>query len=498
LASEAKRAHAQALRDQKAAEKEAKAQYLADRMAEAEEQNAEVHDRLAELQGLLAHTLSVDDVVDFSSLRVVPSIPQFQVPLELQPSSPPQQRVVPPVSWLGRLIPGSASRHAAALELARTTQAAALLRHEAEEARKKAKLGDLRKEHEEQVTRMKADADAQNAEVDELEAQYRAGDEEGVVAYNEMVLERSEYPDADFPQLFRVAYVSASRELVVEYDLPEPSIIPEETEFKYVRTRDVIENKARKPAEIKAIYQHLIASITLRTLHELFEADQANVLSSITFTGIRDTEDLATGHPVRVPVISVRATKEDFMTIRLDRVDSALCLKNLGAHVSPRPDELVPVRPIVEFNMVDKRFIEQGDALSAIESRPNLMDLTPTEFETLVSNLFTKMGLETKLTRSSRDGGVDAVAYDARPILGGKVVIQAKRYKDTVGVSAVRDLYGTMQHEGANKGILVTTSGYGPDAHQFSKDKPIELITGSGLLHLLQEYAGVRARIVPH
>ena len=35
----------------------------------------------------------------------------------------------------------------------------------------------------------------------------------------------------------------------------------------------------------------------------------------------------------------------------------------------------------------------------------------------------------------------------------GKVLIQAKRYKHTVGVSAVRDLFGTMQNEGASKGI---------------------------------------------
>ena len=50
-------------------------------------------------------------------------------------------------------------------------------------------------------------------------------------------------------------------------------------------------------------------------------------------------------------------------------------------------------------------------------------------------------------------------------------------------------------NEGANKGILVTTSGYGPDAFNFSKDKPIELIDGGGLLFLLQDI-GVQARIV--
>jgi restriction system protein len=50
-------------------------------------------------------------------------------------------------------------------------------------------------------------------------------------------------------------------------------------------------------------------------------------------------------------------------------------------------------------------------------------------------------------------------------------VIQAKRYRNTVGVSAVRDLYGTMMNEGANKGILVTTSGYGRATYEGIKYK---------------------------
>jgi restriction system protein len=167
----------------------------------------------------------------------------------------------------------------------------------------------------------------------------------------------------------------------------------------------------------------------------------------------------------------------------------------LGAQVSRQAAEAQPVKPIVEFQMADARFVDQTDLVSSLSSAMNLMDLNPYEFEQLVANLFGQMGLESKLTRSSRDGGVDCVAFDARPVLGGKVVIQAKRYRHTVGVSAVRDLYGTMMNEGANKGILVTTSGYGPDAFEFAKDKPIELIEGSGLLYLLQQI-GFDARIV--
>ena len=52
-----------------------------------------------------------------------------------------------------------------------------------------------------------------------------------------------------------------------------------------------------------------------------------------------------------------------------------------------------------------------------------------------------------------------------------------------------------MLNEGASKGILVTTSGYGPDAYEFSNDKPIELLDGGGLLYLLDQ-VGIQARII--
>ena len=83
---------------------------------------------------------------------------------------------------------------------------------------------------------------------------------------------------------------------------------------------------------------------------------------------------------------------------------------------------------------------------------------------------------------------------DPDPIRGGKIVIQAKRYTKTVGVSAVRDLYGTVLNEGATKGILVTTADYGPDSYEFAKGKPLTLLNGANLLHLLAVH-GHRAKI---
>lgn len=86
------------------------------------------------------------------------------------------------------------------------------------------------------------------------------------------------------------------------------------------------------------------------------------------------------------------------------------------------------------------------------------------------------------------------MVFDPDPIRGGKIVIQAKRYTNTVGVGAVRDLYGTVLNEGATKGILVTTSDFGPDSYTFANGKPLVLLSGSNLLHMLAKH-GHSARI---
>jgi restriction system protein len=333
-----------------------------------------------------------------------------------------------------------------------------------------------------------------NAEVEEFMHRYIDADPEAVSAYTTMVLERSSYPD-DFPHEFEIAYVPASRQVVVEYELPGYAVIPAVSAYRYIKSRDAIEEKSRRNGESVDLYRDVVAAVSLRTIHEIFESDVRDHIDTVCLNGYVSTVDRATGRDINPHLISVRATKGTFLQLDLARVDKKICLKNLGAHVSANPEEAVAVKPIVEFDMVDRRFVDQADVLNVLESRPNLLDLNPYEFEHLVANLFGQMGLESKLTRSSKDGGVDCVAFDSRPVLGGKVVIQAKRYKNVVGVSAVRDLYGTMMNEGANKGILVTTSGYGPDAYEFCKDKPIELIDGGGLLYLLEQI-GFKARIL--
>ncbi|MET9315988.1 restriction endonuclease [Kribbella sp. NPDC003505] len=104
-----------------------------------------------------------------------------------------------------------------------------------------------------------------------------------------------------------------------------------------------------------------------------------------------------------------------------------------------------------------------------VQRRTNSIAASQQVIPTPTADLFTRMALDTQLFRADGDGGVDCVGL--RPgIRGGKYVIQARPYRETVPPTAVRDLYGTMQHEGATTGILIRTSGYGPTSYDFAND----------------------------
>ena len=196
--------------------------------------------------------------------------------------------------------------------------------------------------------------------------------------------------------------------------------------------------------------------------------------------------------------MSVMVKRKDFMKIDFSRIDPKQCFKRLKGISAHDLSSLTPIPPIMSLNKEDKRFIAPEHILDDIDIENNLAAMDWKDFENLIRELFEKeffsKGSEVKITRASKDGGVDAVVFDPDPIRGGKIIIQAKRYTNVVGVSAVRDLYGTVHNEGAIKGILVTTSDYGSDSYNFAKDKPLTLLNGANLLHLLGKH-GYKAHI---
>ncbi|MFI5485657.1 restriction endonuclease [Micromonospora echinaurantiaca] len=497
LRREAERAMKAAQRSAAANERERKRLYAEARGAEVAAANSDLQIRLGQLDSLLTATLDVDDHIDFRSLKKKVSHPPFNPGALGTPLPPPDwRRFEPPAPTGLAKVFGGQAKYQQQVAGAQQAYSQARAQHAAAEADRQRRLAAAHQAYQQHCAKVEAEAATHNAEVDRFAAAFAAGDPAAVVEYFGMVLGNSVYPD-DFPQHYRLAYVPESRQLVVEYHLPTLDVVPAVREYRYVKARDEITSAARPAKETKDRYANVVAQVTLRTVHELFEADRAALVETIVFNGIVDTTDPRTGASVQPCLVTLRTTREVFGELNLRMVDPGACLQHLNASVSKRPAELAPVRPVLEFDMVDKRFVDEVDVLADLDQRPNLLKLTPTEFESLIQNLFAKMGLDTKQTRPSRDGGVDCVAFDPRPIFGGKVIIQAKRYRNTVDVSAVRDLYGTLQNEGASKGILVTTSGYGAASYEFASGKPLELIDGSNLLYLLAEHAEVKARIDP-
>ena len=492
----AERAHSAYVRASAVEERERKRLYVESRAAEVAAMSQAVEARVEVLGSILTSSLAVDDYLDFEALKEPPRLPAWPQSSVDVPATPPQLDAFLPPEPSGLSKVFGKAKHEQAIEAGRAAYDKAMEDFAAFERARFTELERKKAAHDRASQEARADAAAQNRQVDAFRQDFEKGDPEAVVSYFELVLNASQYP-ADFPQAFRLAYVPESRQAIVEYQFPDATVIPAAKLYKYVKASDKVTEAARPVSQVRSLYASVVAQVALRTVHELFEADRGRHIDVIVFNGVLHTVDPGSGKKIKPCLITLRTTRDTFGELSLAQVDPIACLKHLSAGVSRSPAELVAVRPVLEFDMVDPRFVAESEALVLLDERPNLMELTPSEFEGLIQNLFTKMGLEAKQTRPSRDGGVDCVAYDPRPIFGGKVVIQAKRYKNTVGVSAVRDLFGTLQNEGASKGILVATSGYGQASYDFARNKPIELIDGANLLYLLKTYADVDAKILP-
>lgn len=118
----------------------------------------------------------------------------------------------------------------------------------------------------------------------------------------------------------------------------------------------------------------------------------------------------------------------------------------------------------------------------------DINSLSGIEFENICKNLIENMGFSVETTKASGDGGIDLIAYNHEPVFSGKYIIQCKRYSGSVGEPIIRDLYGVITSERANKGILMTTGYFTKSAIAFAEGKPIELIDGGRLDALLKRH----------
>ena len=123
-----------------------------------------------------------------------------------------------------------------------------------------------------------------------------------------MVLNNSQYPDY-FPTLFDWDYNSGTKIIVVDYQFPPIDKLPTLKEVKYIKSRDDFTEKNVTEKQLDDIYDRLLYQITLRTIHELYEADEIGALDCVVFNGIVASIDPATGKEVEACVLSLKAQR---------------------------------------------------------------------------------------------------------------------------------------------------------------------------------------------
>ena len=122
--------------------------------------------------------------------------------------------------------------------------------------------------------------------------------------------------------------------------------------------------------------------------------------------------------------------------------------------------------------------------LDAQRDLDTLKALSWQDFERLVGEAYRRQGYAVEeVGGSAPDGGIDLVLRRQ----GQKVIVQCKRWKSAqVGVSLIREFYGVTVAERATRGIFVTTGSFTPDAVEFARGKPLELVDGPGLAALVE------------
>lgn len=204
-------------------------------------------------------------------------------------------------------------------------------------------------------------------------------------------------------------------------------MVPAVSRYRYIKSDDRETQIPRPAGERKSIYRNALAQSALAVLAEIFRADHSRVVSNATVNGFVNTADPATGRRSKVFLLTVTAARAAFTRLDLSRVDPASCLEGLRGQLSPRPENFTPVHPV---QLAAAAASEPSDDIGAGQS--DLLTLDPIDFEDLVAALFKAMGMEVMTTERSGDGGVDVRAMDPDPIRGGKLVIQVKRYRNTV------------------------------------------------------------------
>jgi len=124
---------------------------------------------------------------------------------------------------------------------------------------------------------------------------------------------------------------------------------------------------------------------------------------------------------------------------------------------------------------------KKGTFLLRAEDRIDLMK--PVEFETFIAALFSKLGYDTKTTKSSGDQGIDVIAERDDIRIG----IQCKHYNSSVGNTAVQEALAGKAFYKLDKVFVVTNSSFTSSAIDLAKSTNVAIWDREKLMKKCEE-----------
>lgn len=332
---------------------------------------------------------------------------------------------------------------------------------------------------------------SRNEQVELLELNYQGRQKDAVEAYFDLVLMQSDYPDY-FPRNTELEYQKGSYTLIINYQLPGPDLIGREKGVDY-EIEPYKENiHFYTEEEFNKIYNDIVYKILLRINHEIYEADTASVLNAIQLNGLVKTLNMANGQDENICIATIRTTRTEFEKVNLYKIDPQLCFRYLNGIADREMKNLNPIPNSQPF-MRNREMLDPKRGIpEPMNRQTGLTNLSMEDFEHTLLEIFEKEFRmkpgEMKLMQDSPEGVFEFYGIDPNPFLGGKILIQAMRATEPIGVSSVKELFGSLIHEAAIKGILVTTSDFTTEAIEFAKNKPLSLLNGNKLLALFENH----------
>jgi len=206
----------------------------------------------------------------------------------------------------------------------------------------------------------------ENAQIDRFRLRYAQGKPDAVIEFLDAVLAYSEYPDI-FSMQWEMEFLPDSDTLIVDYELPPPEDFPTLKGVKYDVLRDTFEQRYLSAVEIAQLYDGAAYQTCLKVLHDVFAADEADVIGSVTFNGWVNFFDKVNGKPARACILSVQATKADIGQIDLSAVDPKTCFRTLKGVAGAKLTDMVAVAPVLVLKKADDRFMPANDVARRAE-----------------------------------------------------------------------------------------------------------------------------------